>query len=240
MSVRVGRRSAALAAALASFLIGGALAAWARRSYAQRILDRISLPPQVASPASPHAVVTNLVLFLGDSRVTDWGRPSIPGWQTVNAGMNGATTAEVRQRAPSLIAQDHPAIVVVEAGINDLKLLGVRPDLRDNIVRECVANLRSLSEGTTGQGCRVLLCKIWTAGRPELLRRLVWSDTVPQAIAEANRQLETLTNGNPRLRILDCFPNGIPPEWRRDALHLRAPAYTAAAEALRQELPPRK
>src|SRR5208282_1617257 len=67
------------------------------------------------------------VMLVGDSRIAQWSVPQLAHWRVVNAGVGGATTGQIRLLAPGLLAEVHPDAVVLEAGINDLKYLGLRP-----------------------------------------------------------------------------------------------------------------
>jgi lysophospholipase L1-like esterase len=204
----------------------------ARNLYVRMLIGNIWPAEMTALPPPATEPPTNVLLFLGDSRITDWGEPAMPGWRTVNAGMNGASTAEVRLRTAAYCAQFHPRAVVVEAGINDLKLLGLRPDLSDTVVVECTENLRAIASEAARSGARVFLCQVWPPGEPGLLRRFVWSAEIPVAVAEVNRRLASPTNAPDRVRVVDVFPDGIRPEWRRDPLHLKPEAYRVATENL--------
>jgi lysophospholipase L1-like esterase len=208
----------------------------ARNLYARMLMEKI-WPAELAAPARPSTdAMTNVLLLVGDSRISDWGEPPLPGWQTINAGMNGATSAQVRLRTAALCAQFHPRAVVVEAGINDLKLLGLRPDLSDAVVGECVDNLRAISAEAAQSGARVYLCEVWTPGAPGGLRKFVWNAAIPAAVTEVNRQLESLTNAPPGVHVVNVFPNGIEPAWRRDPLHLQPEAYRVATESLASQM----
>ena len=226
---------AALSAGLLLSLLGNIwIGLEARKLYARMLMEKTWPAEMTALPPPAMNSPTNVLLFLGDSRITDWGEPALPGWRVVNAGMNGASTAEVRLRTAALCAQFHPRAVVVEAGINDLKLLGLRPDLSGAVVGECTENLRAISSEAARSGARVFLCQVWPAGTPGILRRLVWSAEIPAGVAEVNRRLESPTNALPGVRIVDVFPDGIRPEWRRDPLHLMPEAYRVATDNLQK------
>jgi lysophospholipase L1-like esterase len=206
----------------------------ARKLYARVLMEKIWPVEMTALPPPATTSPTNVLLFLGDSRITDWGEPALPGWQVVNAGMNGASTAEVRLRTAALCGQFHPRAVVVEAGINDLKLLGLRPDLSDEVVGECAKNLRAISSEAARSGARVFLCQVWPPGPLGVLRRFVWSAEIPAGVAEVNRQLASPADLPPGVHVVDVFPDGIRPEWRRDPLHLKAEAYRVATDNLQK------
>src|SRR5215467_2321137 len=93
-----------------------------------------------------------VVLVLGDSLSAEYGLPRDTGWvklladklaaperggarqySVVNASISGETTSGGRTRLPPLLAQHHPAVVIIELGGNDgLRGLPLAP-LRENL-----------------------------------------------------------------------------------------------------------
>ena len=107
--------------------------------------------------AGPSANSEPAVLFLGDSRVAQWALPSLPGWRVVNAGAGGWTTGQIRLRVPQLLEEFHPDVVVVEAGINDLKYLGLRPAMKSQIVTLVASNLTVIAEECAQRHSKVIV-----------------------------------------------------------------------------------
>src|SRR4051794_36243664 len=100
-----------------------------------------------SSPATAQAQSPRL-LIVGDSISAGYGLPQGSGWtellsarlkergygyRVVNASISGDTTAGGRARLPSLLAQHHPAIVVIELGGNDGLRGGDLKATRDNL-----------------------------------------------------------------------------------------------------------
>ncbi len=75
-----------------------------------------------------------------------------PGWTVINASISGETSLSGRNRLPSLLAQSHPRVVVIELGAND-GLQGLPlPNLRDN--------LAAMMDAAQRAGAKVLLLGI--------------------------------------------------------------------------------
>ena len=75
-----------------------------------------------------------------------------PGWTVINASISGETSLSGRNRLPSLLAQSHPRVVVIELGAND-GLQGLPlPNLRDN--------LAAMVDAAQRTGAKVLLLGI--------------------------------------------------------------------------------
>jgi peptidoglycan/LPS O-acetylase OafA/YrhL/lysophospholipase L1-like esterase len=212
-----------------------------RARYEQRLRAEIwpAAPPaglvQVGSgsPGEP------AVLLLGDSRITQWELPRLAGWRVINAGLNGSSTGQMRLRTAALLDRFHPKAVVIQAGINDLKYLGLHPELSSSLVALTSSNLLSAASECAAHGCRVLVLETWPAGRPSLARLPVWSSAVATGIQELNAELRAAASPEKGIWIVDLFQRaGLNPAAGiyRDTLHLAPQAYARLTPALEQEL----
>jgi acyl-CoA thioesterase-1 len=104
------------------------------------------------------------VLVLGDSLSAEYGLARGSGWVAlleqklkaekvdatiVNASISGDTTSGGRARLPALLAQHHPALVVIELGANDA--------LRGLPLAAAEANIRAMVELARQNNAQVLL-----------------------------------------------------------------------------------
>jgi acyl-CoA thioesterase-1 len=104
------------------------------------------------------------VLVLGDSLSAEYGLTRGSGWVAlleqklkaekidatiVNASISGETTSGGRTRLPALLAQHHPALVVIELGANDA--------LRGLPLAAAEANMRAMVEMARKNNAQVLL-----------------------------------------------------------------------------------
>ncbi len=104
------------------------------------------------------------ILVLGDSISAEYGLPRGSGWvalleqrlqaekwpfTVVNASVSGDTTAGGRSRLPALLAQHHPAVVVIELGGNDA--------LRGLPLASTHQNLQAMTQAAQAAGAKVLL-----------------------------------------------------------------------------------
>jgi len=116
-------------------------------------------PATTAAPATPQ-----VVLVVGDSLSAGYGLPADTAWPTllqkrlksegypyavVNASISGDTTAGGRARLDALLAQHHPAIVVIELGAND--------GLRGSSVDAMRQNLDAMVLAAQKAGARVVV-----------------------------------------------------------------------------------
>lgn len=166
------------------------------------------------------------VLALGDSLTHGTGagteQASYPavlarltGWQVVNAGVPGDTTASLLARTPPLLEEHRPALVLLGIGGNDLLRRMDEGAARANVLRIC--------ELVRGSGAQLLLIAV---PRPTLAARFTGSLTdhpMYGEVAEAqriplHRQGWSEVLGDDKLRS--------------DAIHANAAGYEAFARGL--------
>jgi lysophospholipase L1-like esterase len=242
MSVGYSRWWTWLAAALAVSLAAVFLLVWTLRArYEDRLRQQIwtdRVPETTVFSNSP-AGMARTVLLLGDSRMAQWGLPQLAQWRVVNAGTAGLTTAQIRLCAPALLDQFHPDVVVLQAAINDLKFLGLRPAMTSQVVSLALGNIAAVVNEGVQRHCKVILLETWPAGQPGMARHLVWSDAVSAAVAQLNAQLQSLDSAEKGIRVVDLFKEaGLKPDGKfyRDTLHLQPAAYQLLTPLLQREL----
>lgn len=177
-----------------------------------------------------------LVLF-GDSRVAMWPAPPMrAGYRVVNRGIGYQTTAQLLLRVDPDVVQLHPAVVVIEAGINDLRSIADLPSRRDEIVARCKQNLARLVDRSRASGATVVLVSVFGVGEVALWQRLFWSNDVASAVREVNAFLPTLAGEKVVLFDADpvlAGPGGtIRRDYQLDHLHLTPAGYEALNRAL--------
>ncbi len=133
------------------------LRAWGRRHFIAAALGGWAPLPALAA-AEP------TVLVVGDSLSAEYGLKRGTGWvpllerrlaadklpaKVVNASISGDTSSGGRSRLPTLLAQHHPAVVVLELGSNDA--------LRGLPLEMTRSNLDQMARAARQAGARVLL-----------------------------------------------------------------------------------
>jgi lysophospholipase L1-like esterase len=177
-----------------------------------------------------------MLVFFGDSRALMWGRPGLPGYTVVNRGIGFQTTAQILARLDGDVTPLHPDVVVLEAGINDLKSISDFPERRAEIVADCKANLERIVSGCRSAGAKVVLTSIFELGDVSIWKRPFWSDDVGVAVREVNAYLPTLAHDGVTLfdanRTLDDGNDRVKGGYQLDYLHLSPPGYVALTQAL--------
>jgi lysophospholipase L1-like esterase len=229
---------------LAALVVGSAVAfvAWhARQNYEARLRQQIwpEAAPEIRAVAGPVIGKIPTVLLLGDSRMAQWGLPEFQHWRVVNGGWGGLTTAQIAAAAPALLDQFHPAAVVIEAGINDLKFIGLRPELADQIVSLATSNLTAIVTECSRRDCPVIVLATWPAGTPNLARWLIWNRRVAESVTALNARLAGLNSSPKQVRVVDLFAAAglnFSAGLYLDTLHFTPQTYAQLAPALEKEL----
>jgi lysophospholipase L1-like esterase len=184
--------------------------------------------PQAGSP---------LLVFFGDSRALMWSEPASPtGYRIVNRGIGQQTTAQMLLRVESDVARNHPAVVVIEGGVNDLKAIADFPARRGEIVADCEANLEHIVGRCRRGGATVVLATVFGIGDVSILRRPFWSREVALAVHEVNAFLARLAGD--KVILLDADPvladerGYIRQAYQLDHLHLSSAGYAALNQRL--------
>ncbi|WP_233161345.1 MULTISPECIES: arylesterase [unclassified Achromobacter] len=121
-------------------------------------------PASQTAPAAPGSAATRIILVLGDSLSAEYGvergsgwvpllqkrlDEKKPGYKVINASISGDTTSGGVTRLPPLLAQHHPAIVIIELGSNDA-LRGLQLNMTEQ-------NLRTLAQKARAAGAQVIM-----------------------------------------------------------------------------------
>ena len=215
---------------------------WSLRSrYENRLRQQIwpVSAPEISIASNSAGSSTRTVLLLGDSRMFQWGLPKLTHWRVVNAGTGGLTTGQILLCTPKLLDEFRPDAVVLEAGINDLKILGLRPELASEVVSLAVNNLSEIASECRKRYCKIIVLETWPAGQPSWMRQLVWNAMIPVSANQLNTRLQTLNLPEQGIFVIDLFKEarlkpGI--ELYRDTLHFTPNAYQRLTPALERAL----
>jgi lysophospholipase L1-like esterase len=180
------------------------------------------------------------IWLLGDSRIQMWNKDLLSESGAIaNLGIDGQTSEQVLYRLRSYLNIDTPNLLIVEVGINELKIIGVDKGLAPSIVNNYYENLESLLEICKDSRVELVLINIFPFGNIELTRRLVWNRYVGQTILEANQKIQSYCDGI-QVHYFDAYTilssNGrtVNREYQEDFLHLNELGY----EVLSRELLP--
>lgn len=199
----------------------------ARENYAEAInvrlkpidLDRFAAPPKAPTP----------VMLFGDSRIEMWPPFEVGGSPVANHGISGETTSQMLGRLDMELTRHRPKVVVIQAGINDLKAIGVMPLEKGRIVSDTESRLSTMISKIRSSGAQVVVLTVFPFGDVPIQRQSVWNDHIEEGRKLVNGYLLSLHV--PGVRVVDCdqllaAPSGkIQGEFAQDLLHLNKKAY---------------
>lgn len=198
-------------------------------------LDPLGLSYYNQDPKLGEKGDTKRVVIFGDSRAEDWTAPQVEGYEFINRGVGGQTSAQAIQRFDFHVGDLDPDIVVIQVGVNDLKAIPLMPESRNVIIDLCRSNIRQMVEESKALGAIVIVTTILPVGEVPLIRQPVWSDDIAQAIYEVNGYIDSLADD--QVVIFDGFSaiadgQGLMSEdHSKDELHLNEQGYTRLNQA---------
>ncbi len=181
------------------------------------------------APKAQVLAAGSIVLALGDSltsgvgATTDAAYPavlqSLTGWQVVNGGVSGDTSAQALSRLPALLQEHQPALVIVSIGGNDF--------LRQLSAAAAKDTLREISRTASAGGAQVLL-----VGVPQVSLLAAGTGSLKDhpLYAELAQELKLPLHEGGWAAVLSK------PELRADSVHANAQGYRQFAEGLMQAL----
>lgn len=165
------------------------------------------------------------VLALGDSITFGTGAPpetsypavlaQLTGWNVVNAGVPGDTSAGALARLPELLQQHEPKLVLVSIGGNDF--------LRRLSLAETLANVRAICEQAAAAGAQVLLVGIPEASAMAAATRSLADHAL---YAQVGGALKVPVHAGGWAKVLSD------PSLRSDPIHANAQGYAQFARGL--------
>ena len=166
------------------------------------------------------------VLALGDSLTYGTGASpetayptvlaELSGWNVVNAGVSGNTSAQALERLPGLLAEHQPKLVIVSIGGNDFLRQLPEADTRANIIAIC--------QQAQASGAQVLLVAVPQVSLAAALGQM--SDHPLYADIAKELQLPLQSKGWSQVLADD--------KLRSDAVHANAQGYAEFAHSLHQ------
>lgn len=179
---------------------------------------------QTARKAQP-VPAGSTVLALGDSLTYGTGAApdadyptvlaGLTGWQVINAGVPGDTSAQALQRLPDLLAQHQPRLVIVSIGGNDF--------LRKLPEDETRAHIKNICQQAQKSGAQVLLVAV---PKPSITAALGQLSDHPLYADLADELKLPLQRGGWSEVLADA-------DLRSDAVHANAQGYARFTQRLR-------
>jgi lysophospholipase L1-like esterase len=189
-------------------------------------LDPLGLNTYSGVPSASTGV---RVVFFGDSRATRWPLPgNQTDWEFINRGVEAQTAAQAVLRFQAHVRPLQPDMVVVQAGVNDLKTIPLFPERKTAIIASVKENIRDIVQQAKNLGAHVIVTTIFPIGEFPLERRLFWSPDIDIAVQDVNEYLRSLVSSD--VSVLDTAAilskdGRANTEYYDDELHLNQAGY---------------
>lgn len=206
-----------------------------RYRHAYRELSRVTLDPLGLEQAQASAAAVRgpkegpLVLFYGDSRAAAWPAPDAASFVFANLGVNGQTSAQAALRYQADAALLHPDVVVLQVGINDLRVIPAAGEGAQAVIAATEANIQDVVAQATAGGATVVLTTIFPVQNPPWQDRMFWSKEVMTAVTAVNHFIPSLAGEN--VLVWDTYTlladdkGELQNKYAADYLHLNAAGY---------------
>ncbi len=178
------------------------------------------------------------IWMIGDSRIARWDMLLLnTGLQIANLGMEGQTSTQVCFRFKNDLEIDTPKIVILEAGINDLKVIGLDRELAEPITKNLYRNIEEIRGLCLGNNIPLILINVFPVGKIELIRRPMWNTAVNEAIRSVNETIKGYCD-NQKVFFFDASgllsgeDETVKEEYRDDFLHINRKGYEALSVEL--------
>ena len=182
------------------------------------------------------------IWMLGDSRVSRWDEELLKdNIEIANLGVEGQTSSQVYYRFKSYLETATPSLVILEVGINELKVIGLDKNLTSFITDQYYRNIESIIQICRNKKIRMVLINIFPVGKIELSRRLVWNKVVNETIIIANHKLKSYCD-DIEVYCFDAYSilsnNGetVKTEYQSDFLHINKSGYEALSHELKEQI----
>ena len=182
------------------------------------------------------------IWMLGDSRVKRWNEDLLKDTIVIaNLGVEGQTSAQVYYRFKTYLETATPSLVILEVGINDLKIIGLDKDLTSSITDQYYGNIESIIQICRNKNIRMVLINIFPVGKIELSRRLFWNKAVNETILSTNQRLRSYCD-NIQVYCFDAYSIlsenevTVDTEYQSDFMHINNRGYEVLSRELKEQI----
>ncbi len=172
------------------------------------------------------------VVLIGDSRILEWGKPGFgENVEVINLGIAGETTGETLCRIDDRVLNLAPDWYIVEVGINDMVAASMLSrEERKKILDQSLRNIKQITTRLSSGTSKVLLLTVPPPISPDIIRSLVWGNSIEETTEELSYALlnelpENIHVYDMKKIFFDHNTNSWKTEFSRNALHWNSIGY---------------
>ena len=194
-------------------------------------LNPLELNYYHSSPSNVEADKKKTIMYYGDSRALSWPFTNNDQYEFINRAIGNQTSIQTLGRFEAHVAPYQPDILLIQMCVNDLKMIPLFPDKKDQIIKDCTNNIDALLQLTHKMGAKVILSTVFPLADISIMRKLLGMKEQPiiDAIDEVNEHIKSLASQN--TTVFDSFSllvgegKKVNPIYSHDWLHLSSAGY---------------
>lgn len=172
------------------------------------------------------------VMFYGDSRALSWANPELDQYDFINRAIGGQTSIQIAARFQAHVVVHQPDFMIMQLCVNDLKMIPLFPEQKDDIIENCKKNLQQIIQQAHEIKATVILSTVFPLGDISIDRKLFGMREQPiiEAIDAVNVFIKSLASDN--TLIFDAYGllkradgRKIDARYSQDWLHLNMSGY---------------
>jgi lysophospholipase L1-like esterase len=171
-------------------------------------------------------------VVIGDSHAQNW---DVHGSGDLNLGIASQTSSQIRLRSDIYTEKLSGRTLAIVAGGNDIKSISTNKNRKDQIVKNCLNNIRKIVDNHKGKFEEIYLLTIPPVFRLPFEYRTLHSKELDEAHIEINEGIRRIAKES-NVQLLDSYEILLPLLKKRklsgDGIHMNSTAYGILEEEL--------
>lgn len=192
-------------------------------------LDPLELNYYSSSPVDINK--KKLIMYYGDSRALNWPFFKNDNYDFINRAIGNQTSSQILGRFEKHVYSYKPQIIVVQMCVNDLKIIPLFPEKKEEIIKSCMVNIKNLTKKAKKINSKVIITTVFPLGDVSVVKKIAGIKEKPiiNAIDVVNVYIKSLKDDD--VLIFDSFSllvannRKINPIYSHDWLHLSKKGY---------------
>jgi len=173
----------------------------------------------------------NLFIYYGDSRALSWPFIENNHFTFINRSIGNQTSIQINDRFAKHVVSHKPKVILVQMCINDLKMIPLFPNKKQQIIQECIEHIENILQKAHAINSKVILTTIFPLGNVSFARKMLGIKEQPiiEAIDIINKHIKSLKFEN--TFVFDSFgllvgkERKVDVRYSHDWLHINQAGY---------------
>jgi lysophospholipase L1-like esterase len=173
----------------------------------------------------------NTIMYYGDSRALSWPFIKNNKFNYINRSIGNQTSIQINDRFKNHVVSHKPQVILVQMCVNDLKMIPLFPEKKEQIIQGCISNIESILQKAHNINSKVILTTVFPLGDISLARKMLGIKEQPiiGAIDIINKHIKSLKAEN--TLVFDSFgflvgnERKVDSRYSHDWLHINETGY---------------